>query len=312
MSNPEIRVNNDCNEKLQRIESEISKAKKDLENFKNADNPELQSQQIEALEAKLKELESEKQKIITETQSCLNLEKVWKTEIAQVNTNLNNTNLSWEEKQEIRKVLEEKWNWELDFSNIENWGVLWIILAIIKSLVWWFTTIWENEYAEVDNNWKEIPGTRRKSKEVSSKDKEVFINSHKEIAKKIEREYNIPWQVVITQAWLESWWGTSLLASKYNNYFWIKAFWKKPSVFLMTKEDKNGSLIDSREEFKVYKDTLDSFRAYGEFLKTNPRYSNAFNYSNDPARFAVEIAKAWYATDRNYASKLTSTMKWVA
>lgn len=309
-NSPELKIDDKCSEKLQRIESEISKAKKDLENFKNTNNPELQAQ-IEALEKKLQKLEEEKQTIIAETQKCLTIEKVWKTEIAQVNANLDNTNLSWEEKKEIKKALEKEWN-TFDGSNIETWSVLWIILAILKTLFSRFTTIWENEYAEVDNNWKEIPGTRRKSKEVSAKDKEIFINSHKEIAKQIEREYQIPWQVVITQAWLESAWWTSLLASKYNNYFWIKAFWKKPSVFLMTKEDRNWSLVDSREEFKVYKDTLDSFRAYGEFLKTNPRYQNAFNYSNDPARFAVEIARAWYATDRAYASKLTSTMKWIA
>jgi archaellum component FlaC len=74
-NSPELKIDDKCSEKLQRIESEISKAKKDLENFKNAKNPELQSQ-IEELETKLKELEEEKQKIISETQSCLNLEKV--------------------------------------------------------------------------------------------------------------------------------------------------------------------------------------------------------------------------------------------
>lgn len=307
-NSPELKIDDKCSEKLQRIESEISKAKKDLENFKNANNPELQSQ-IEELETKLKELEKEKQKIISETQSCLNLEKVWKTEIAQVNANLNNTNLSWEEKQEIRKVLEEKWNWELDFSKIE-WWIIGIILAIIKTLVWWFTSVWNYEYSEADSS--ETPWRSIKWKEKTPKDKENFIVEYKDIAKQMEKEFKIPWEFIISQAWLESAWWTSGLAVNYNNLFGIKArkWWK--SVLLWTNEEINGQMVRKKEPFRVYDSIEESFRDHARFLIENPRYKNAFKYSSDPINFAIEIARAWYATDSGYAWKLTSTMKWIA
>ena len=41
----------------------------------------------------------------------------------------------------------------------------------------------------------------------------------------------------------------------------------------------------------------------------NPRYRNAFRYSNDPNRFAVEIHKAGYATSPTYSQNLIKLMK---
>lgn len=304
MLNPEIKIN--TNNKLQQIDDEITETKKTLEDFKNSDNPD--SQYIEALKLKLKELQRERLKIINETKSCLAWKKVWKEEIRQVQANLWNTNLSWEEKKQVQKVIE---SWDIFGSEeIEFGGIIWIIIAILEALFYRTWNLWE--YAEVDANWVEIPWTRKKSKEVTSKNKEEFISNFKEIAKRIEKEYKIPWQVVISQAWLESAWGTSLLASKYNNYFGIKTFWKGSGVRLMTKENEWWRVVDKLQEFRVYSNIEDSFRDYAIFLTTNPRYKNAFNYSNDPKKFALEIANAWYATDISYASKLTSTMKWIA
>lgn len=304
----ELKIDEKSNEKLQKIDSEISQAKKDLENFKNANNPELQTQ-IEALEKKLQELEAEKQKIITQTQKSLAWEKIWKTEIAWVKASLDNTNLSQKEKQEIQKVLKEEWSWTFDFSNIESW-IIGIILAIIKSLVWGFTTIWNNEYSEADSS--ETPGKSIRWKEKTPKDKENFIAQYKDIAKQMEKEFNIPWEFIITQAWLESAWGTSWLAVNYNNLFGIKArkWWK--SVLLWTNEEINGQMVRKKEPFRVYDNIEESFRDHAKFLIENPRYKNAFKYSNNPINFAIEIARAWYATDSSYASKLTSTIKWVA
>lgn len=63
-----------------------------------------------------------------------------------------------------------------------------------------------------------------------------------------------------------------------------------------------------RAWFRAYPDARASFTDHGMFLQNNSRYKNAFNYTKDPAQFAREIAKAGYATDPNYASKLISSM----
>ncbi|MCD3209717.1 cell wall-binding protein, partial [Clostridium botulinum C] len=50
-----------------------------------------------------------------------------------------------------------------------------------------------------------------------------FIEKVKDAAIKTQKEYKIFASVTISQAILESGWGQSELASKYNNYFGIKA-----------------------------------------------------------------------------------------
>jgi len=51
-------------------------------------------------------------------------------------------------------------------------------------------------------------------------------------------------------------------------------------------------MIRKKEPFRIYDSIEESFRDYANFLIKNPRYANAFNYSNDPIKFAIEIAKA--------------------
>jgi len=309
MLNPEIKVDNNCKDKLQKIDQEISKAKKTLEDFKNSKDPSYFSH-IEALKLELKELQRKKLEIINETQSCLAGERVEKEDLKKVSANLDNTNLSWEEKAKVQEVLNSSWDL-FDTIKIENGWIIWIILAILQALLRWTWSSWEYwEYEEADTT--ETPWRIIKWKEKTPKDKENFIAKYKDIAKQIENEFKIPWQVVISQAGLESAWGTSALAVNYNNLFGIKAkkWWK--SILLWTNEEINGKMIRKKEPFRIYDSIEESFRDYANFLIKNPRYANAFNYSNDPIKFAIEIAKAWYATDSNYASKLTSTMKWVA
>lgn len=311
MSTLDAKLTNNCDEKLQEIDWEISQAKIDLENFKNANNPYFQAK-IEELETKLKKLEEEKQKIISETQSCLSWEKIDRTQLAKAQENVAKSDLSSEQKAQVSQALNEQKNsGDFDFSNIENWWIVWIIIALLQAVLWWHGILWwENEYEEA--NETETPWKIIKWKEKTPKDKQNFIAQYKDIAKQMESEFKIPWEFIITQAWLESNWWTSGLAVNYNNLFGIKArkWWK--SVMLWTKEEINGKMVRKKEPFRVYDSIEESFRDHAKFLIENKRYANAFNYPDDPVKFALEVAKAWYATDSQYASKLTSTMKWVA
>lgn len=306
MSHKELSVERKDSLELQNIEREISQAQINLEKLKNSQNPEFEYQ-IWELEDKLKTLQEQKEKIISQTQKSLKQEKLWNDDKQAILQNLENTNLSKKEQNEVQASL---WNKSggIEIGNIQSW-IFALISAILQSFSLGFKKD-SQEYAEVTPS--ETPGKTIKWKEKTSKDKENFITEHKDIAKKIEKEFNIPWEFILTQAWLESAWWTSGLAINYNNLFGIKAnkWWK--SVLLWTSEEINGKMVRKKEPFRVYDNIEESFRDHAKFLIENPRYKNAFQYSNDPANFAIQVAKAWYATDSKYASKLTSTMKWIA
>lgn len=57
--------------------------------------------------------------------------------------------------------------------------------------------------------------------------------------------------------------------------------------------------------FRSYNSARDSFIDHGLFLRNNSRYSKAF-LTKDPKAFATEVAKAGYATDPTYATKLAA------
>lgn len=306
MAHPEISVERKKSIELQNIEHEISQAQINLERLKNSQNAEFENQ-IWELEEKLKTLQEQKETIISQTQKSLQQEKLWNDDKQAILQNLKNTNLSKEEQKEVQKSLWNK-SESIEIGNIQSW-----IFALISAILQSFSLGFKKEtpeYAEVTPS--ETPGKIIKWKEKTPKDKENFIAQYREIAKKIEKEFNIPWEFIITQAGLESAWGTSGLAVNYNNLFGIKAkkWWK--SVLLWTNEEINGQMVRKKEPFRVYDSVEESFRDHAKFLIENPRYKNAFQYSNDPTNFAIQVAKAWYATDSKYASKLTSTMKWIA
>lgn len=96
--------------------------------------------------------------------------------------------------------------------------------------------------------------------------------------------------------------GGSLLASKYNNFFGIKAdkSWKGRVVNLKTREVLNGSDQVIVDGFRVYDNPIDSFRDRVKFLQQNKRYSKVFT-AQTPEQQAKELQAARYATDPNYA-----------
>lgn len=161
---------------------------------------------------------------------------------------------------------------------------------------------------------------RKKMEWLSLDDKADFMENAKKIAQRIEEVYWIPWKVTVWQAALESNWWRSWLTRQANNYFWVKSFWSWPSVTMKTDEFENWNRVSIRDGFKMYWSMEESFIWYAEFLTRNRRYKEAFQYWADlnpkpeyypnsykwydPDKFIQEIAKAWYATDPNYARKV--------
>lgn len=77
-------------------------------------------------------------------------------------------------------------------------------------------------------------------------------------------------QAVVAQKALESGWGKSELAEKYNNFGGIKNFGSLPGagvVMMDTTEVKNGKKVSTKQPFAVYENPVDAFKSYVAVLK---------------------------------------------
>lgn len=140
---------------------------------------------------------------------------------------------------------------------------------------------------------------------------ELFIKSIAEAAMDSHERTGVPASVTMAQAILESYWGSSRLASEANNYFGIKAQTRQGTagvVWFQAWEVIGGRNVVRNEPFRAYTSPADSFVDHGRFLVENPRYSAAMAARGDARQFAREINRAGYATDPAYAAKLIQLM----
>jgi flagellum-specific peptidoglycan hydrolase FlgJ len=130
-----------------------------------------------------------------------------------------------------------------------------------------------------------------------------YINKHAMGAVWAARGSGILPETIICQSASESSWGESLLASKYNNYFGIKAdsSWKGRYVTLLTREYVNGRYISVGAKFRAYSSFAESASDYIQFLKKNKRYVNVFSQKTIYTQL-VALKVAGYATEPNYAT----------
>nr|WP_221381254.1 sporangiospore maturation cell wall hydrolase GsmA [Actinoplanes polyasparticus] len=152
-------------------------------------------------------------------------------------------------------------------------------------------------------------------KPVVSQTPEQFIKAAVPGAQLGWREYGVPASVTIAQAILESGWGRSGLASVDRNYFGIKCQNGRYGTLANGCHDyrtqectKAGSCFTTTATFRTYASMAHSFRDHGNFLKVNPRYAPAFNYTKNANAFIWNVWKAGYATDPNYYTKVTTLM----
>lgn len=164
---------------------------------------------------------------------------------------------------------------------------------------------------------------------------EPFYKKYLPFAQEAEKITKVPALVTMAQSALESGFGKS--APNFN-FFGHKAdknfkgdrqllrtseilpssdksIYKFPEVITITpyldssgkqrRDSKNRLLFRwvVKDYFRSYKTPLEAFIAHGNFLVNNRRYKNAFLQAT-PENFAIEVAKAGYATDPNYSNKL--------
>jgi flagellar protein FlgJ len=134
-------------------------------------------------------------------------------------------------------------------------------------------------------------------------------------ANEASRSTGIPAKFMLGQAALETGWGKREIrgadGSASHNLFGIKATgnWTGKTVEVATTEYVNGVAQKKMEKFRAYDSYADSFRDYASMLKNNPRYQNVIASGKDASAFAQGLQAAGYATDPNYAAKLSRIIK---
>ena len=142
-----------------------------------------------------------------------------------------------------------------------------------------------------------------------------FVERHTDAAIKIEKESGIPASYMVGQAGHETGWGQHEIKMRggkpSNNLFGIKAdsSWKGKVAEVTTTEYVNGVAEKKLAKFRAYDSYDESFRDYARMITQSPRYAKASQQTGSAFAFASGLQKAGYATDPNYATKLSRAIE---
>ncbi|HEX5806209.1 MAG TPA: flagellar assembly peptidoglycan hydrolase FlgJ [Macromonas sp.] len=138
-----------------------------------------------------------------------------------------------------------------------------------------------------------------------------FVTQHTQAAEQVAKETGIPASYMVGQAAHETGWGRREIrnadGSSANNLFGIKAgaSWKGKVAVVTTTEYINGVPRQIKAKFRAYDSPADSFRDYAKLIGNSPRYAQVMDNLHSAQAFASGLQKAGYATDPQYASKLS-------
>ena len=139
----------------------------------------------------------------------------------------------------------------------------------------------------------------------------AFVSQHNQAAATVARESGIPAGYMIGQAGHETGWGKSEIRMRdgtpSHNLFGIKATpsWKGKVAEVTTTEYVDGVPRKTTARFRAYDSYADSFRDYARLITRSPRYDQAMDQIGSVQGFAASLQRAGYATDPQYAAKLS-------
>lgn len=168
--------------------------------------------------------------------------------------------------------------------------------------------------AEAGSKAPPLPATTESGR-VQAPHVRAFQEKLHEHAHAAEQTTGVPAKFMLGQAALETGWGKRMIknadGSSSNNLFGIKAgaSWKGKVALATTTEYVNGKPQTRVEKFRAYDTPADSFRDYARLIANNPRYEKVIANGGDAESFAKGLQRAGYATDPNYAAKLTRLIK---
>lgn len=138
-----------------------------------------------------------------------------------------------------------------------------------------------------------------------------FVQRHTEAAIQVEKTSGIPASYMVGQAGHETGWGRHEIKLKGGapsfNLFGIKAGagWTGKVAEVSTTEYVDGVAKKTVAKFRAYDSYEDSFRDYARLITQSPRYAQASQQTGSAHAFATSLKKAGYATDPDYAAKLS-------
>ncbi|MDD5030991.1 MAG: flagellar assembly peptidoglycan hydrolase FlgJ [Rhodoferax sp.] len=142
-----------------------------------------------------------------------------------------------------------------------------------------------------------------------------FVQHHTAAAIRVEKETGIPASYLVGQAGHETGWGKHNIrlrdGTPSNNLFGIKAGagWRGKVAEVTTTEYVNGVAQKHVARFRAYASTDESLRDYARLITQSPRYAHASQQTGSAFAFASSLQKAGYATDPNYAAKLSRAIE---
>jgi len=130
-------------------------------------------------------------------------------------------------------------------------------------------------------------------------------------AERAGRALGVAPQAIVAQAALETGWGRHVMrrgdGEPGYNLFGIKAGsgWTGDAALKPTLEYEDGIARRRTEAFRAYPDLAAAFDDYVRLVGGRERYAAATGTRENTAQFASALQSAGYATDPDYASKLT-------
>jgi flagellar protein FlgJ len=120
---------------------------------------------------------------------------------------------------------------------------------------------------------------------------------------------------MLAQAALESGWGRRMPRTangvSSHNLFGIKAdeAWAGARATAATVEFSDGVATPRRTAFRAYGSVLESVGDFAKLVGTSPRYRGAIAAGADAQGYVEGIGNSGYATDPDYAAKLTAMLR---
>lgn len=148
-----------------------------------------------------------------------------------------------------------------------------------------------------------------------TKGPEQFVQRHGHVAERVAQQSGIPASYMLGQAGHETGWGKSEIrradGSPSFNLFGIKAGkgWTGKVAEVSTTEYVNGVPHKTTARFRAYDSYEDSFKDYARMINNSPRYAKAREQTGSAYAFASGLQRAGYATDPDYANKLSRAIQ---
>ena len=159
-----------------------------------------------------------------------------------------------------------------------------------------------------------VPAPEASGAERITPDRAEFVRRLWQPAQAAQAATGVPAGFIVGQAALETGWGRSEMrlpdGRSAHNLFGVKAGanWKGATVDAATTEYVGGRAVRTVERFRAYGSYEEALRDWATLIGGSPRYAGVVRAGGTVEGFAQGLQRAGYATDPQYADKLTRTI----